>query len=310
MTDYGTLIDAETWAFIERTNSFYPPETTSFTIHEQRAVYDRLCRAFFAGYPAGVTAETTAIRTPAHAVPIRIYRSATPDPAAVVLYCHGGGFILGGLDSHDDLCAELCDRTGYELVSVDYRLAPEHLHPAPLDDAIAVLEWATSNYGRPVVVVGDASGGTLAAGLSHVTRGSHNVPVGQVLVYPGLGGDVTRSSYVRHANAPMLALRDVLYYYDIRGGRPEDPTRLPLLDTDFSRLPPTVIVTAECDPLSSDGESYRDRIRAAGGRAWWHEEPGLVHSYLRGRHMIRRAAESFARIADAVVMLGKADWRF
>ena len=112
MTDYKTLIDAGTWAFIEKTNSYYPPDTIDYTIAEQRAIYDRMCREFFAGYPQGVTAETTTIALPAHDIPIRVYRNASPNNAAMVLYVHGGGFILGGLDSHDDVCAELCSRTG------------------------------------------------------------------------------------------------------------------------------------------------------------------------------------------------------
>ncbi|TIU77413.1 MAG: alpha/beta hydrolase, partial [Mesorhizobium sp.] len=125
MTDYKTLIDAETWAFIEKTNSYYPPDTIDYTITQQRAIYDRMCREFFAGYPQGVTAETTVVAAPTNSISIRIYRNAVPNKAAMVLYIHGGGFILGGLDSHDDVCAELCARTGFEVVSLDYRLAPE-----------------------------------------------------------------------------------------------------------------------------------------------------------------------------------------
>lgn len=310
VADYTKLLDAETWAFIERTNAFYPPETIDFTIAEQRAVYGRLCEAFFGGYPEGVTAETTAIQTPTHAIPIRIYRSTRPNPAAAVVYYHGGGFILGGLESHDDICAELCAATGYELISVDYRLAPEHLHPAAFDDAMTAFEWTASSYARPIVVCGDSAGGNLAAAVSHATRGRARVPAGQVLIYPGLGGDATKGSYVTHAQAPMLTTRDVLYYYDIRGGTPGDPRCHPLADSDFSRLPPTVIVTAECDPLSSDGETYRNRILAAGGKAWWREEPGLVHSFLRGRRTVKRAVESFVRIAEAVAALGRGGWPY
>src|SRR5690606_8464732 len=95
-------------------------------------------------------------------------------------------------------------------------------------------------------------------------------PVGQVLIYPGLGGDRTSGSYVTHAEAPQLTLRDLEFYKDVRTGgvdRAGDATLSPLADTDFSGLPPTVAITAECDPLSSDGEAYRDRIRAAGGKA-------------------------------------------
>ncbi|MER8640109.1 alpha/beta hydrolase [Mesorhizobium sp. M1365] len=310
MTDYKTLIDAETWAFIERTNSYYPPDTIDYTIAEQREIYNRMCREFFAGYPQGVTAETTAIATPWH-IPIRVYRAPAPEAAAMVLYFHGGGFILGGLDSHDDLCAELCSRTGYEVVSVDYRLAPEHLHPAAFDDAISAFEWAAATFERPVLLCGDSAGGNLAAAVSHATRGHARKPIGQILVYPGLGGDSSAGSYVTHAEAPMLTARDLLFYRDIRTGgedRTGDLTLWPLADAEFANLPPTVVITAECDPLSSDGEAYRDRIVAAGGRAWWLEEPGLVHGYLRARHTAGRARSSFTRIVDAVAVLGRGEW--
>jgi acetyl esterase len=313
VTDYSNLLDAETWAFIDRTNSFYPPETIDYTIAGQRAVYDRMCRAFHAGRPDAVIAETTAIAAATHDIPIRIYRSGAGRPAAVVLYYHGGGFILGGLDSHDDVCAELCQATGYEVVSVDYRLAPEHLHPAQFDDAIAAFDWASARHACPILLAGDSAGGNLAAAVSHAVRGRERQPVGQVLVYPGLGSDMSGGSFAVHAEAPMLTLRDLHFYRDIRTGgedRSSDPTMFPLADVDFAGLPPTVIVTAQCDPLSSDGEAYRDRILQAGGKAWWHEEAGLVHGYLRARHTVGRARESFARIVAAATALGRREWPY
>jgi len=311
MTDYKTLIDAETWAFIEKTNSYYPPDTIDYTITQQREIYDRMCREFFAGYPQGVTAETNAIAAPGHNIPIRIYRNATPNRAAMVLYVHGGGFILGGLDSHDDVCAELCSRTGHDVVSVDYRLAPEHLHPAAFDDALDAFEWAAKTYDCPIVLCGDSAGGNLCAAVAQATRGHARKPIGQVLIYPGLGGDRSKGSYVTHAEAPMLTMRDLEFYKHIRTGgadRTGDVTLSPLADADFANLPPTVLITAECDPLSSDGEAYRDRVVAAGGRAWWFEEPGLVHGYLRARNMVGRARSSFSRVVDAVSTLGRGAW--
>ncbi|TIS10544.1 MAG: alpha/beta hydrolase, partial [Mesorhizobium sp.] len=281
MTDYKTLIDVETWAFIEKTNSYYPPDTIDYTIAEQRAIYDRMCREFFAGYPQGVTVETSAIATPTASIPIRIYSNAESNSAAMVLYVHGGGFILGGLDSHDDVCAELCARTGYEVVSVDYRLAPEHLHPAAFDDVLSAFEWAAKTYDCPVLLCGDSAGGNLCAAVAHATRGHIKKPAGQVLIYPSLGGDRSRGSYVAHADAPMLTLRDIEFYLNIRTGgvdRTGDITLSPLADADFAYLPATVLITAQCDPLSSDGEAYRDRVVAAGGYAYWFEEQGLVHS--------------------------------
>ncbi len=311
MTDYSTLIDAETWAFIERTNSFYPPDAIDFTVAQQRAVYDRMCRAFFAGYPDDVSAETTAIVLPDRAIQIRVYRSAKPSDGAMVVYLHGGSYILGGLDSHDDFCAELCGRTGHAVVSVCYRLAPEHRHPSAFDDAVAAFEWVAQTYNRPIVLAGDSAGGNLAAAVSHAMRGEARMPIGQVLIYPGLGGDRTAPSYQNHANAPMLTVRDLEFYKDIRTGGIA-PSKLatlyPLADRDFSGLPPTVVITAQCDPLSSDGETYRDRILAAGGKAYWHEEPGLVHGYLRARHTVARARESFSRIVAAVSKLGRGEW--
>ena len=95
-----------------------------------------------------------------------------------------------GCDSHDDVCAELCGRTGYELVSVDYRLAPEHLHPAAFDDALAAFEWIAASLPQPILLAGDCAGGNLAAAVSHATRGHSRAPIGQVLIYPGLGGDI------------------------------------------------------------------------------------------------------------------------
>lgn len=308
MTDYAKLIDAETWAFIARTYGWYPPDTVEASIAGQRAIYDRMCREFFAGYPEGVTAGTGLFEGREPHIPLRVYRRGE-EAEAVVLYFHGGGFVVGGLDSHDDVCAELCAGTGFDIVSVDYRLAPEHRHPAAFEDALAVFEWLAGRA-KPVLLCGDSAGGNLAAAVAHASRERGTAPAGQVLVYPGLGGDMTAGSYLAHADAPMLTLRDILFYRDARGASAGDPTAAPLADTEFSGLPPTAIVTAECDPLSSDGEAYRDRILAAGGRAWWHEEAGLVHGYLRARHTVERARKSFERIVAALVGLrqGRAPW--
>jgi acetyl esterase len=307
MTDYSTLIDAETWAFIEKTNSFYPPDAVEMTVAEQRAVYDRMCQAFHAGHPEGLSMGTGWFEQREPHIRMRVYRPKAENAPAVVLYLHGGGFVVGGLESHDDVCAEIAARTGFDVLAVDYRLAPEHQHPAAFDDAMAVFEWLLSRS-LPVLLCGDSAGGNLAAALAAAGRKNERRALGQVLIYPGLGGDVTTGSYVTHADAPMLSTRDVLFYHHVRGAAAGDPTAAPLANTDFSGLPPTVVITAECDPLSSDGETYRDRILAAGGRALWIEELGLVHGYLRARHSVARARDSFTRIVDALSALGRGEW--
>lgn len=313
MTDYSKLIDAETWAFIEKTNSFYPPETVTFTIDQQRAVYNRMCAAFHVDYPASVQAHDSAIPGD-RPIPIRIYDCpGTAKPTALVLYYHGGGFVVGGLESHDDVCAEICATTGYRVISVDYRLCPEHVHPAAFDDAYRAFEWAVARYSGPIIVVGDSAGGNIAAAVSHAARVGPRQPAGQVLIYPILGDDFTKGSFVTHAEAPMLTIRDLGFYRDIRTGGKDasgDPTCAPLADKDFSGLPPTVMFPAEYDPLCDDAAAYRDKIRAAGGKAASFIDEGLVHGHLRARHMAKRASDSFARITAAIKALGAMRWPY
>ena len=304
---YDDLLDDEVRAFIARTDAFYPPEAVDFTVAEQRRFYDALCREFDVGRPEGV-----AVRDDdAEGVPVRLYEAGSP--GATVVYYHGGGFVVGGLDSHDSICAEICAGTGYRVVSADYRLAPEHVHPAHFDDAMTAARWALGRYGGAVVLAGDSAGGNLAAAVAQALRATPQADriAGQVLIYPGLGGDMTRGSYVDHARAPGLGTADVLFYRDIRAGGPApegDPTFAPLHDSDFSGLPPTLIVSAACDPLADDGRAYRDAIRAAGGRAEWINEAGLIHGYLRARFMSSKARDSFDRIVAGIRSLGLGHW--
>lgn len=290
--DYQTLIDAPTWAFIQKTNASYPPDTATLSIADQRAIYDRMCRAFDTPYPEGVTSHDQ----PLAGVPCRIYPGKQP----TVLYFHGGGFVVGGLSSHDGVCADISGATGLTVVSADYRLSPEHKHPAAFNDACAVARHLAAQ--GPLILVGDSAGANLAAATCHALRGHPQIK-GQVLIYPGLGGDLNKGSSLTHANAPMLTRNDVLFYKGIRhaGDPPEDdPTVSPLTDTDFTGLPPTLAIAAECDPLSDDARAYAEKITAAGGRAEWVVEKGLVHGYLRARTSVPRAAASFARITAAI----------
>lgn len=303
-TDYSTLIDAETWDFIKETESWYPPDAVTMTIQEQRDVYDQMCRAFFTGYPDGVTA----VDKSADGVPVRCYTNAGTKPSVVILYFHGGGFVVGGLESHDDVCAEICERTGQFVVSVDYRLVPEHVHPAAFEDSITSFNWVQSEYDLPIILVGDSAGGNLAAAVSHETRNHPNAPIGKVLIYPGLGGDMEKGSYITHANSPMLNMDDIKFYAGIRAGGSDvtgDARYAPLWDTDFANLPPTVVFAAECDPLSDDGATYREALQKAGVSAVCEVEKGLVHGYLRARHKVKRAQDSFTRIINAINSLVK-----
>ena len=293
--DYADVIDAQTWAFIRRTESFYPPDTAQRTLAEQRSIYNTMCAAFHQGYPAEMTAKDVTVA----GVPVRHYTPKQVLGPAQVLYFHGGGFVVGGLESHDDVCAELSDRTGFALTSVDYRLCPEHVHPAAFEDCLAVTRTVLTQGPQPVILVGDSAGGTLAAAVALALRG-HPQLVGVVLIYPGLGGDVNRGSYLTQAHAPMLSRDDVLFYKDIRQAADNDITASPLAATDLTGLPPVVAFAAECDPLADDAREFCARITAQGGVAHAVLERGLVHGYLRARTEVDRARDSFTRIVDAI----------
>lgn len=299
--DYQTLIDPPTWAFIRASEAEYPADTSTFTVAQLRAVYDAMCRVFYQGRPSEIETHDRQIA----GVPCRVYQGGP----ATVIYYHGGGFNVGGLHSHDDICAEICQRTGLTVVNVDYRLSPEHAHPAAYDDAMAVA-FARS-LGGPILLVGDSAGGNLAAAVAHGMRARGVTALGQVLIYPGLGGNVDQGSYLAHAHAPMLTRADVMMGATIRhtGTMPgPDPTALPLQDTDFGGLPPTLAIAAECDPVADDSAAYAAAINAAGGRAVAVVEPGLVHGYLRARATVPRAARSFTRICHAITDLAEGHW--
>ena len=302
--EYGALIDSETWAFIARTQRYYDSDAVNLPMAEQRRNYDAMCREFFLGCPEGVRTQDIM----ADQVACRVYESGATD--VTVIYFHGGGFVVGGLESHDDICAEICAGTGYRVVAVDYRLCPEHPHPAAFKDCRSAIKSAARRFGGAIVLAGDSAGGNLAAAVAHSLRASRRNAIGQVLIYPGLGGDRSRGSYVDHAEAPMLTTRDVLFYDEIRrngGPAGRDSSFAPLSDRNFSGLPPTAIFVAECDPLSDDGRDYRDALAAAQVPVWFTVEKGLVHGYLRARSSVRRAKESFERIVATIAALGRGE---
>ncbi|MEM7059830.1 MAG: alpha/beta hydrolase [Pseudomonadota bacterium] len=293
----STITDPEVLAFIDRTNAFYPPDAVKLSIADQRSHYDRMCRDFRRPRPAGLAVEGGGLQGAGRLIPIRRYWPTEPGQSRVV-YFHGGGFVVGGLESHDDVCAEIADTCGLEVVAVDYRLCPEHPHPAAYDDALAAVDHLAD---RPLIVAGDSAGGNLAAAVSLVRQ---NKISGQVLIYPGLGGEAKHlPSYSDRAEAPLLSTQDVRYYGRIRAaGRnvSEDPTFAPLRAKSFRGLPPCFISAAEHDPLRDDGDDYVAQLSKAGVPAELLIEPELPHGHLRARSMSTRAAEAFARVCKAI----------
>ncbi len=287
--------------FITETERFYPPDAVNLTIAEQRACYDAMCAHFLKPYPAGISAKDLEVS----GVPVRHYTPEAALPGALIVYAHGGGFVVGGLESHDDVCAEIAAFAGCELVAVDYRLAPEHVFPAALEDCWSVYAWAAERADR-IVLAGDSAGAQLSAAVAMKARDEALGHVdGQVLIYGAYGCEPEGGSYETMADAPGLTTEDVKFYGDIYFGKRPNPNwdnkfARPLLETNFSSLPPAFIVAAELDPLLDDSLRYAEVLQQAGVAVHLRTEPDLIHGYLRARHMSEPAGTSFAAICQAV----------
>ena len=297
-TKYAALKDPGIRAFMIAGERFYPANAVSFTMAEQRDFYDLYCAHFRKPRSENIAVKDFA----AGPVLCRLYQPKLAKDLPVMLYLHGGGYIMGGLESHDDVCSEISDRAGVAVVGVNYRLAPEHPFPAAFNDVWAVLQHLSRRYEK-IIVGGDSAGGNLSAALALKARDEGGPKIaGQVLIYPGLGGDVTRGSYVSQANAPGLATKDVLYYRDVYNGGANKFAE-PLRETNFNNLPPAFIVAAGLDPLCDDSESYADKLRDANIPVHVRHEPFLVHAFLRARHMSEPARKSFSAIVSAARQL-------
>ena len=289
MADYR--LSTEMAVFIEKTQRF---SSVDSSLAASRQAYNAMCHAFTPPRPPGLSVADFTMA----GVPVRRYLPPVPPPAKgwpALLYMHGGGWVVGGLDSHDFICAELAMALGVLVIAIDYRLAPEHPFPAAFDDCLAVWRalWSgegTFNLDRErLLVIGDSAGGNLAAALCLALRDAgERLPLAQVLIYPGLGGSAELSSRRQCANAPLLSSSEVDDYLGLYLSGPVGPSpyAMPLLAGDFDHLPPALIAVAEHDPLRDDGVEYARALQQAGGHAELYYGTGLVHGCLRGHGQV------------------------
>jgi acetyl esterase len=193
-----------------------------------------------------------------------------------VLLLHGGGWVLGSIESHDHVARLLANASGARVVLPDYRLAPEHPFPAALEDSEIALA-AARGFGDPVAVAGDSAGGTLAAVLAR----RHPDLRAQALIYPVLDAAMASESYRVFADGFRLTAEDMAWFFAQYGGDPADPDVSPLVAPDLRGLPPATIVLASHDVLRDEGEAYAERLRAAGVDATVRVYDGMVHGFIR-----------------------------
>lgn len=226
-------------------------------------------------------------------VPARFY-PAPGGPVATLVYLHGGGWVTGDLEYSDALCRHLAADVGCTVLSVDYRLAPEHPFPAPLDDAWAALCWAADELAGdgPLVVAGDSAGGALAAACALRARDEAGPALAaQLLVYPVLDADLDRASY--HGEVAGMGRAEMAWFWnhylpDVPART--DPRACPLRADTLADLPPTVLVVADLDPLRDEELAYADALSRAGVPVRLHHLPGLVHGFLRFTARVEAAA--------------------
>ena len=236
-------------------------------------------------------------------VPVRVYEPLQPR-GATLIYLHGGGWVLGNVETHDPLCRRVTNATGARVVSVDYRLAPEHPFPAGLDDAEDVLHWLRADDpDRPLGVAGDSAGGSLAAGLALRARDQHVPLAAQLLLYPPTDPAMTSASIAENGTGYFLTRHDMAWFYqqylpagpdDARDSAPEAD----LAAADVADVAPAVVATAEFDPLRDEGSAYAERLICAGVPTEYVPGPGLIHGFAGFLGVVDAAEATLATILD------------
>jgi acetyl esterase len=250
---------------------------------------------------------------PAGEIPVRIYRPAVSGVLPALMYFHGGGWVIGSLDSHDATCRELCVGAGCVVVSVDYRLAPEHPYPAAPEDCYAATRWVAQNAAslgvdpRRLAVGGDSAGGNLSAVVAQMARDKGGPAICfQLLIYPVTDADFSTPSYAQNAEGYLLttsAMRWFWGHYVPSETQRREPYASPLRAADLAGLPPAFVLTAEFDPLRDEGEAYAKRLQQAGVSTALSRYDGLIHGFVSMGLVAPRAQTA---IDEAVAALKKA----
>jgi len=301
-------LDEQTKALLELSAALPPVET--LTPDEARAGMEE--RAPLTAGPPQPVADVTdrIIPGPGGEIPIRVYAPGGQRPMPGLVYVHGGGWVVGSLRTHDVVCRALANGGGCTVVSVDYRLAPEHKFPAAIDDAEAATRWVFDNAVQlgidpeRIAVGGDSAGGNLAAAVSLTLRDAGGPRLAyQLLIYPVADHNLDTPSYIANGDGYRLTRSAMLWYWNHYLRTPadaDDQRASPLRAASLAGLPPALVATAEYDPLLDEGRAYADRLRQAGVDVEYREYPGLVHGFVAQGGVVDRAQVALGELAAAL----------
>lgn len=292
------------------------PPTHTLSVADARSAYRD--RRFFTQPDPAEVAEVRNLQAegPHGAIPLRLYKPLDPlrpqagtSPALPVLvYFHGGGWVIGDLDTHDSLCRQLANESGCAVVSVDYRLGPEHRFPASVDDSIAATYWVHKEAARlgldpnRLAVGGDSAGGNLAAVVSIAARDAGDLPIAfQLLIYPATDMRRSAASHTSNGHGYLLTCDTITYFHDHYIEDPADDLdwrTSPLLHADLGNLPPAFVLTAGYDPLRDEGLMYSQCLSEAGNRTTHICFERQIHGFITMGRVIDEANAAVALCAS------------
>lgn len=245
-------------------------------------------------------------------IPIRLYYPHLEADIPLIVFFHGGGWVTGSLNSHDRLCRRIAQSTGALILAVDYRLAPWHKYPVPLEDCYDAVLWASSQSESlraapgKLMVMGDSAGGNMAAAVCLMARDQAGPQIfRQILLYPAVDGTLSYPSHQYYVDAPLLSQSAVHFFraqYMKTQADLETAYFSPLLAENLEQLPPAFILTAEYDPLHDEAKAFAKKLTAAGSNTVYKDYPGMVHAFLMFPHFCSSAAAAIATIAKDIKM--------
>lgn len=305
-------LDPQVRTYLDRLAAAGPPALWEVPVEVSRANMVSLAPALFGPLPpdlAAVATEDLEVPGPAGPLRVRLYRPPAEPPLPAALYFHGGGRVIGDLDTHDGVCRHLAARAACLLVAVDYRRAPEHRFPAAVEDSWAALEWlleaAPSMGADParIAVAGDSAGGNLAAVIANRAHDRGLRLRLQVLVYPVTDCDLGRASYVENAEGYGLTAASMRWFWEqYTPGLREatHPEASPLRRPDLGGVAPALVLVCGHDPLRDEGRAYAGRLRESGVQADLVEYPDQIHGFFRMPGVIDRARQALDHTAAAL----------
>jgi acetyl esterase len=302
-------LDPQAQVLLDQMAAYEAPEMSTLTPEAVRANMRAMVGMLGEVEAVARVADRT-IPGPDGPIPVRVYTPAGTGPFPMLVFIHGGGWVIGDIETHDGLCRSLCNGAGCVVVSVDYRLAPEHRFPAAPEDCYAATAWVAEHAAeldgnaRRVAVGGDSAGGNLAAVVALMARDRGGPPLTfQLLIYPATDLRMRSPSIEENGEGYYLTKRDMVWFRGHYISSEQDlahPLASPLLVPDLHSLPPALVITAEFDPLRDEGEAYGKRLAEAGIPATVSRYGGMIHGFVSMAPVLDQGKNAIAESCHAL----------